>query len=414
MGTGLPHHSVHEGPTLMDEQAAPAGAVGHQLALQRKLAGLTQHQLAARSHVSTSLISQVERGVVPASPAFTAAVAGGLGIEVQTLYGQPYGPPVADPRSGIPALRAVLDHLEDPEPTGPPMTPAELRVRLDECNRNRARARFAEMATTLPELMAHAYLIVADARSGAAAETGWSLLSDTYMLAQNVTFRLGYLDLAAHANERWRHAAERSGDPLRPATAASQRVQLRLNRGDYPGVQRIVERAHTEIADQRSPAADSVRAQLHLRQAIAHARSGSADRADEHITAARELITRGVPANPYYDVIATMTNVELHWVSVPVELTDGTTAVGRASQIQTPELAEPQRAGRHWIDVARAWTLHGDRTQALDSLNRARRIAPQLTRYHPQVHETVHLLAETDRRATDSLAGFARWIGTTL
>lgn len=33
---------------------------------------------------------------------------------------------------------------------------------------------------------------------------------------------------------------------------------------------------------------------------------------------------------------------------------------------------------------------------------------------HPQVHETVHLLAETDRRATDSLAGFARWIGVTL
>jgi len=32
----------------------------------------------------------------------------------------------------------------------------------------------------------------------------------------------------------------------------------------------------------------------------------------------------------------------------------------------------------------------------------------------PQVHETVHLLAEIDRRATDSLAGFARWIGVTL
>lgn len=39
---------------------------------------------------------------------------------------------------------------------------------------------------------------------------------------------------------------------------------------------------------------------------------------------------------------------------------------------------------------------------------------PQLTRYHPQVHETVYLLAETNRRATDSLAGFALWIGITL
>ncbi|MGH3820860.1 MAG: helix-turn-helix domain-containing protein, partial [Pseudonocardiaceae bacterium] len=105
---------------------------------------------------------------------------------------------------------------------------------------------------------------------------------------------------------------------------------------------------------------------------------------------------------------------DLHWVAVPVELSDGTTAVARAGRVQHPERDEPCRAGRYWIDVARAWTLYGARAQALDALNRARRLAPQLTRYHPQVHETVHLLAETDRRATDSLAGFARWIGVTL
>jgi hypothetical protein len=93
---------------------------------------------------------------------------------------------------------------------------------------------------------------------------------------------------------------------------------------------------------------------------------------------------------------------------------DSTTAVARAGQVQNPERDEPSRAGRYWIDVARAWTLHGGRVQALDALNRARRIAPQLTRYHPHVHETVHLLAETDRRATDSLAGFARWLGVAL
>jgi hypothetical protein len=201
---------------------------------------------------------------------------------------------------------------------------------------------------------------------------------------------------------------------LRGATAAYQRGALRLFRGDYVGVLRLMERAHSQIADERSSTADSVRAQLHLRRAIAYARSGTADRADEHITAARELIARGIPANPSYDVIATVTNVDLHWVAVPIELTDGTTAVGRVGQVRNPEQDEPSRAGRCWIDVARAWTLHGGRTQALDTLNRARRIAPQLTHYHPQVHETVHLLAETDRRATDSLAGFDRWIGVTL
>ena len=82
--------------------------------------------------------------------------------------------------------------------------------------------------------------------------------------------------------------------------------------------------------------------------------------------------------------------------------------------MQIPEHDEPSAVGRHWINVARAWTLHGDRTKALGALNQARRITPQKARYSPDVRETVHLLAEHDRRATDSLAGFARWAGITL
>ncbi len=119
----------------------------------------------------------------------------------------------------------------------------------------------------------------------------------------------------------------------------------------------------------------------------------------------------GIPANPYYNVIASAANVDIHWVAVPVELSDGATAVSRAEQVKIPTGEEPSRVGHHWIDVARAWMLQGDREKALDALNHARGITPQQTRYHPQVHETLHLLAETDRRTADSLAGFARWAG---
>ncbi|MGH3798096.1 MAG: helix-turn-helix domain-containing protein, partial [Pseudonocardiaceae bacterium] len=47
-----------------DDETAPDGAVGQRVAAQRKLAGLAQYQLADRAHVSTSLVSQVERGTV--------------------------------------------------------------------------------------------------------------------------------------------------------------------------------------------------------------------------------------------------------------------------------------------------------------------------------------------------------------
>ncbi|MGQ0778991.1 MAG: helix-turn-helix domain-containing protein [Pseudonocardiales bacterium] len=401
----------------MCEESAPEGAVGRRVAVQRKLAGLTQQQLAARAHVSTSLVAQVEQGVVPASAAFIAAVARALGVDVEALTGEPYGPPITDPKAehaGIPALRAALDNDEDPDFEGFPMSATELRTRLDQCEQDRQKSRYAEMAAALPELLNHAYAIVNNAPSGHAAETAWALLTDAYLCVHSVTYRFGYYDLATLAARCGRDTAERSGDPLRAAAVTFRAAHGRLHRGDYAGALRVIDRGHALIESERSPAADAVRTLLHLRQSIAHARSGALDRADEHIGAARDLVARGLPVHPHYGMTASATNVEIHWVAVPLELSDGTTAVGRAERVQIQEHDEPSRGGRHWIDLARAWTLHGDRTKALGALNQARVLAPQKTRYHPQVRETVYLLAETDRRATDSLAGFARWAGITL
>lgn len=198
------------------------------------------------------------------------------------------------------------------------------------------------------------------------------------------------------------------------AIALHEHGLLRLHRGDYDGVLRVIACAHAVIAAESSPAADAVRAQMHLRQAIAAARDGAADRAEEHITTARELVALGIPASPYYNVIASAANVDIHWVAVSVELSEGSTAVSRAEQVTILPGEEPSRVGHHWIDVARAWTLQGDHGKALDALNRARGITPQQTRYHPQVHETLHLLVEADRRTANSLAGFARWVGIQL
>jgi hypothetical protein len=69
------------------------------------------------------------------------------------------------------------------------------------------------------------------------------------------------------------------------------------------------------------------------------------------------------------------------------------------------------RRGHHHIDMAAAWLQHGDRDRAFDQLNLARELTPQQTRYHPQVRELVSTIAQTDRRRTDSLSNFARWVG---
>lgn len=66
--------------------------IGPRLARERKQAGLSQHELAARSHFPPSLVSQVERGVAPASPGLIAACARVLGVSAAYLQAQPYTP----------------------------------------------------------------------------------------------------------------------------------------------------------------------------------------------------------------------------------------------------------------------------------------------------------------------------------
>jgi hypothetical protein len=41
-------------------------------------------------------------------------------------------------------------------------------------------------------------------------------------------------------------------------------------------------------------------------------------------------------------------------------------------------------------------------------------VAPQLTLYRPQVHETAHVLAAQERRQTTSLGNFVGWLNTKL
>jgi transcriptional regulator with XRE-family HTH domain len=60
-------------------------SVGERVAEERKLAGLTQTQLAEKAHVSLSLMRKVEQGTAPASPSFVSSMARALNVDVATL-----------------------------------------------------------------------------------------------------------------------------------------------------------------------------------------------------------------------------------------------------------------------------------------------------------------------------------------
>jgi hypothetical protein len=150
---------------------------------------------------------------------------------------------------------------------------------------------------------------------------------------------------------------------------------------------------------------------LHLKSGLAAARAGDGDTADAHLAEARDAARYVTPGSDHYRLAFDTDSVNIWSVGLAVERRDGTEAVKRSEGIRFGPTAPLERVGHHWIDLARGYQLHGDRARSLQALNLARRIAPQQTRYHPQVRETIVTLAEHERRRSDTLSGFARWVG---
>jgi transcriptional regulator with XRE-family HTH domain len=381
-----------------------AGRVGDRLRTLRKLRGVTQYQLAGQTHFSVSMIKKVEQGSVPPSAAFVAVSARALGVSVSYLYGTD-DRQMAEESADISLedLRAALDDWDDPRPEGRPLGLTAIDRRLDEVSRQVNGTRYAEAATKLAPLLRQLYPLVDT--PGRAGEQARAALHDTYRFAAAVAGRFRQVDLAAIASERHVRLAPATGDPNRVAISAFHRSSRYLQRGDYAGGLRLLAGARRDI-DERS----QVAAQLNLRSAVLAARAGQLDRADEYVEQAREA-TEG---EQYRGIDATAVNIDVHWCALPVEAMNGTEAVRRGAQVRLVDTSRPERIGHHHIDQARAWLLHGDRDRTLAELNAARRIAPFNTRHHPAVRETVLAMAESARRRTDSVAGFARWAGITL
>ncbi|HSZ29252.1 MAG TPA: helix-turn-helix domain-containing protein [Pseudonocardiaceae bacterium] len=388
--------------------------IGLRIAELRKIHGVTQQALAMRAAVSYSLLRKVERGERPASPSFIAAIARALSVSVLDITEQPYGARDAHPTSeqaGVPALRQALAEGDDPELDTSLRSLDDLRAAMADIHELNRKGKYADEVRGLPDLLRHLHATVnacpVNARPGA-----YEMLSAAYSYATIALYRLGHLDLTHLADERARAAAAHGDDPLRAAVAEWNHSLILMFDGAYPAALRSIDRAEA-IVDlaQPSPAVPAVRGALHLRAAVIAARATHSDLAAEHLVAARSLAVDGQDEANFYNTKFGLPNVTIHEVSVPVELADGTTAVTRAAKVTLPAHTAPSRVGHYWIDIARAWLLHGNRARALDSLQQARRITPQLTRYHPQVHETVHILAARDARSTASLRHFAAWCG---
>ncbi|WP_031511559.1 helix-turn-helix domain-containing protein [Streptomyces megasporus] len=393
--------------------------IGARIAEQRKLAHLTQRGLADRAHVSHSLLSKVEAGQRPASPALIAACARALGIEASVLAGQPYADVQRTERFDAPlaAIRASLENWDMQLATGTsPRSLDEVAADVRDLGEKRRRANYLAVATDAPGLIDE----LAEASTeheGSRQERAHRLLAYVYRCVHDVVYGLGHIDLSRSVLFRMQYSAERSGDPYMIILTSYLRGQSCFNTGRHEVGLRLMERALADVEDdarrgQRS--ALCVQGNLRLRAAMLAARSHAGDEARAQWAEAWETAERLGGDTENYVMSFGPSNTKIHSVALEVELGEFGQAVKAARNVHLPEAFAakfPDRVGHHYIDLARAQLETGQRQAAFASLQKARKAAPQQTRFHPSVKETVTSLMRAERDSRDSVTGFARWMG---
>jgi transcriptional regulator with XRE-family HTH domain len=392
--------------------------IGARVAALRKTRGWTARELARRAQVSYSLLTKVESGSVPATPAFTGAVARALRVDVTRVTGQPYEEPGAGTLQATvePLRRALLAYDLPPLGDVRPRPAGELRATVNAASLLARQARYLQLGERLPGLLEELQAAISAADTSEQPAL-YALLAEAYGGVSGLAHQLGYGDLRAVALDRIEWAAHMSGDRLRVARTQWSRGASLMGVAAYDHGLALMERTRSELGPDMSvmdEAARSVYGSLHLRSAVLAARAGRRQESDAHLAEAREVAALVRDGANHYGMEFGAANVGLHEVSAAVEIADGTLAVRRAEGVQRAGYLgslPPSRLGHYQIELARGWLYHGDRHRALGALRRARRIAPQQARYHPMVRDTVQAIAYAEPRPNEELRSFASWLG---
>jgi transcriptional regulator with XRE-family HTH domain len=391
--------------------------IGTRIADARKLRGLTQSGLAMLVPCSSSLVSQVERGVKPATPWLVAAVSRVLHIDVPQLLGQPYrGATERTDRvhASIPQIRIAMTYWDvPPDLSVAPRSLDTIAADIAAISHYLDTVDYLQLGRHLPGLIEELSAIF-HASAGEQRRQAAELLMHAYIAAKSMAYRLGYVDLVSVAVERATWAARETGNPELLALMAEERCQIFFATGAYDAGLKFIDRAYHEyqplLTDHDSGLA--IAGSMHLRAAIMAARDGTR-RADawDYLAQADEAGQRLGSDTNHYGLIFGPTNVKIHAVAVASELDDADEAIRRSEGFEPKNAVPGERSSHHYIDLARAQLVTGLPQHALRSLMTADKLAPQHTRNHPMARETVTGLVRAHTRVPEPLRSMARRMG---
>jgi transcriptional regulator with XRE-family HTH domain len=379
----------------MPGRSADDVGLGDRLARLRRLAGLTQEQVAERSGVSVDVIRKLEQHRKHSARLPTLhALAKGLGAEVTALLGDP--PAVAsngapEPPELVELRRAVMPSLVPKPPDLSNLAALSIGVVRQEIADGWTlyhSADFPSLLPVLPGILADARLLASVGSPEQKAE-GAAALGKALQLAGHLSIRLGKTDLALSALERAASAAGESDDSLLTpmvfnSVAWAYQRQNRLNDAEELAVT-AADTVEREKLD--SAARVRVWGGLVMSGATSAARRGNYDEARDMMATAEEGAGRLATLPPPDGdgrllSVFSRSSVRIERVRLAVQHERPEEALQLAKGMRLSRDIPP--SWRTWLllDVARAYADTGDAAGAVRTLETLRRTAPQWMRHH--------------------------------
>lgn len=221
--------------------------------------------------------------------------------------------------------------------------------------------------------------------------------------------KVGQSDIAWIAAERGFNAAEGSASPSVRASLLRSVAFALHSTGRFEPAMDLVESGagylQAEIAG--NDAALSVYGTLLLVGSMAAARFGDGSRTAGYLQEADSAAQRlGTDSNCLWTAFGP-TNVAIHRVNTAMELGDVQTALDSGLSLNTDKVPA-ERQVRYLLDIARAYSLTGNRDEALRTTLTAERIAPEQVRQHYLTRRIVMtLMQSTPRKPTIELERLA-------
>lgn len=382
---------------------------GQRLARLRARHRWTQARLATEAGYSLPAVKGFEQGRRSLDrPSVVLAFAQALDCHPTEITGAPYVPVQTD-RDGQTAVasvaavrRALLRHGRPTRPTEPEAATVDLpqlRIRVAEANQHRQAAALTKSGTLLPALLRDLQ-VAAELTHGEDRRHVFGLLTSGYECAMQYLYKLGHSSDATLATERVLWASQETDDQLRILAAHWYDAGEFLTIGEHDEAGAIIDDALTDLGAIPSPGPEAVslRGAFHLKASLNLARASDTKGAIRHLGHAQQAADELGEDGNHFEMQFGPTNAALWSVSLPVELGRGKDAVARAEKVKLPAGYSRERRSHFHIDRGRAYFYNGQREQAVAAFLDAERLAPQATRAHAAVRETVGTMIRTRRR----------------